>query len=51
VTGEPIEIVRTANRDEAFAQAVAAWTRELETILHSYWHQWFNFEPFSTEPT
>jgi len=51
VTREPIEIVRTANRDEVFAQAVAAWTRELETILRSYWYQWFNFEPFSAERT
>jgi predicted LPLAT superfamily acyltransferase len=49
VTREPIEVVRTANRDEAFAQAVAAWTRELETILRSFWYQWFNFEPFSQE--
>ena len=49
VTREPIEIVRTANRDEAFAQAVAAWTSELETILRSCWYQWFNFEPFSPE--
>ena len=49
VTREPIEVVRTANRDEAFAQAVAAWTRELEAILRSFWYQWFNFEPFSPE--
>jgi phosphatidylinositol dimannoside acyltransferase len=51
VAREPIEILRTANRDEAFAQAVSAWTRELEAILRSCWYQWFNFEHFFSERT
>ena len=36
-------------RDEAFAEATAAWTRQLESIIHAYWFQWFAFQPFSPE--
>ena len=47
VTREPIEIVRTANREAAFQEAVQAWARELETIVRACWYQWFSFEPES----
>ena len=42
----PIHIPATRNRDEAFADAVVAWTRELEMIIDKWWYQWFTFEPF-----
>ncbi len=45
----PITLARTRDREEVFAEAVAAWTRELETIIRSCWYQWFTFEPYSPE--
>jgi len=50
VVREPIEIVRSANRDEDFGRAVRRWTTELESVIGSKWYQWFAFEPFSPEP-
>lgn len=47
VTGEPFEVVRTRNRDEAFAGAAAEWSRRLESVVATAWFQWFAFEPFS----
>ena len=49
VTLEPIEVKRTANRDEAFAAAVSQWTAKLEDLIRSAWYQWFAFDPFSPE--
>jgi len=49
VTCKPIEVVRAADRDAAFAAAVDEWTASLESIIRSGWHQWFAFEPFSPE--
>jgi phosphatidylinositol dimannoside acyltransferase len=49
LTGEPFEVVRTSDRAEAFTRAVAAWTRELESVLGAAWFQWFAFEPYSEE--
>lgn len=45
----PIEVVRGANRDAAFAAAVAQWTAPLESVIRAAWYQWFAFEPFSPE--
>jgi len=47
---EPIEIVRSQNRDDDFGRAVARWTAELEAVIGPRWYQWFAFEPFSPEP-
>jgi KDO2-lipid IV(A) lauroyltransferase len=49
VAFEPIEIVRSADRDADFAAAVAKWTEHLESLIGAAWHQWFAFEPFSPE--
>jgi len=49
VVCEPIEIVRSGNRDADFAAAVAKWTSALETLIGAAWYQWFAFEPFSQE--
>lgn len=49
VAREPIEVVRTADRDAAFAAAVAQWTQRLEAVIGEGWYQWFAFEPFSPE--
>lgn len=50
VVGEPFEVKRTRDRAEAFEKAMAHWTRELESVLHEAWFQWFYFDPFSQEP-
>ncbi len=49
ITGEPINVVRTSNRDQAMEEAAASWTRELETVIGKFWFQWFAFEPFAAE--
>jgi len=49
VSCEPIEIVRSADRDADFAAAVAKWTERLESLIAATWYQWFAFEPFSPE--
>ena len=49
LTGAPIEVVRTSNRDEAFARAVERWTQELERVVGPSWFQWFAFEPYYEE--
>jgi predicted LPLAT superfamily acyltransferase len=49
VTFEPIEVVRGADRDAAFAAAVAKWTATIESLIGETWYQWFAFEPFSPE--
>jgi predicted LPLAT superfamily acyltransferase len=49
VVSAPFTVVRTRDRDEAFARAVAEWTRELERVVRTAWHQWFAFQPFSEE--
>jgi len=45
----PITIASTRDRDAAFSEAIAAWTRELEDVIRMWWYQWFTFEPFSAE--
>lgn len=50
VTCEPIEVVRTRDRNEAFHRATEQWTRRLESVVSAAWFQWFAFEPFSQEP-
>lgn len=50
MTSSPIEITRTANRDEDFARAVAQWMAELERVVRECWFQWFTFEPYWPEP-
>ena len=49
VAGAPFEVVRTADRGEAFARGIETWTGELESILRCAWYQWFAFEPFSED--
>jgi len=49
VVGKPIEVVRTRDRSEAFELAVAQWSRELESVIHRAWFQWFTFQPYSEE--
>jgi predicted LPLAT superfamily acyltransferase len=44
-----IEVTRSRDRQEAFAAAVGSWTKQLESIIGSFWFQWFEFEPFSLE--
>lgn len=51
VAGPPISVTRSKDRDEALAEAVAAWTAQLEEVIRAAWYQWFAFEPFSPEPT
>jgi len=50
ITGRPIEITRTRNRDEDFARGVAQWMEQLEIVVRECWFQWFTFEPYWTEP-
>ena len=45
----PIEMVRSRNRDEDFARAVAQWIEELEHAIGESWYQWFTFEPYWPE--
>jgi len=45
VTSRPIEIIRSRNRDDDFARAVAQWMTELEAVVRGHWYQWFTFEP------
>jgi lauroyl/myristoyl acyltransferase len=49
LTAEPIEIVRSRDRDADFARAAAAWTATLERVVSEHWQQWFTFEPYSPE--
>jgi lauroyl/myristoyl acyltransferase len=49
LTAEPIEIVRSRDRDADFARAAAAWTATLERVVREHWQQWFTFEPYSPE--
>ena len=49
IVGAPFDVKRTANRAEAFAQAVGVWTRELESVVRQGWFQWYQFEPFAEE--
>lgn len=49
VAGEPFEVVRTRDRDEALARAMARWTAELEDVVRAAWFQWFAFERFFEE--
>lgn len=49
VVSAPFNVIRTRDRDEAFARAVADWTRELERTIRVGWYQWFAFQPFSEE--
>jgi lauroyl/myristoyl acyltransferase len=44
VACEPIRVPAIQNRDEAFSEAAAKWSRELENILRASWYQWFMFE-------
>jgi lauroyl/myristoyl acyltransferase len=44
VACEPIRVPAISNREEAFSEAVAKWSRELENILRASWYQWFMFE-------
>lgn len=45
----PFHVERTRDRDASLARAVAAWTRELESMVSEFWYQWFAFEPFWEE--
>ena len=49
VVKEPLEVVRTRDRGEAFDAAALTWSRGLEEIVRGAWHQWFAFQPFSEE--
>jgi lauroyl/myristoyl acyltransferase len=49
ITCEPIEIVRSGDRDADFAAAVTKWTAALESVIRNAWYQWFAFEPVSPE--
>jgi phosphatidylinositol dimannoside acyltransferase len=50
VAGVPFHVRRTRDRAEAFDSAVTLWTRELEQVVGTGWHQWFTFHPFAEEP-
>ena len=41
---QPIEVVRTRDRDADFAEAASAWTATLEAVIRDDWQQWFAFE-------
>ena len=45
----PFQVVRTRDRDEAFARAVAEWSGELERVIRAAWPQWFAFQPYFEE--
>ena len=49
VVGEPFDVRRTRDRAEAFEQAMARWTRELESAVRQGWFQWYTFHPFAEE--
>jgi len=49
VVSKPFDVVRTRDRNAAFARATEAWTRELESVVRSAWYQWFTFQPYSEE--
>ncbi|HEX9986505.1 MAG TPA: hypothetical protein VGF69_24820 [Thermoanaerobaculia bacterium] len=50
VTASPIHVVRRSrNRDADLTIAVEEWVQQLEAVIRDSWHQWFAFEPFSTE--
>jgi lauroyl/myristoyl acyltransferase len=49
VVAPPFQVVRTRDRDEAFARAVTVWAGELEQVVRCAWHQWFAFQPYSEE--
>jgi len=49
VAFSPITVRRILSREEAFADAVAQWTRDLERVIRPWWYQWFQFEPYSPE--
>jgi len=44
VACEPISIGATRDREAAFSEAMAKWTRELERVIRASWYQWFMFE-------
>ncbi len=46
VVGAPFQVVRTRDRNAAFAKAVAEWTHQLEGVVREAWFQWYTFEPF-----
>jgi phosphatidylinositol dimannoside acyltransferase len=48
VACEPILVPTLRNREEAFSEAMASWTRELESVLRTSWYQWFMFEEMAT---
>lgn len=50
VVSPPFEVVRTRDRNEAFARALSEWTRELEQAVRAAWYQWFAFQPYYEEP-
>ena len=45
---QPIEIVRSRDRDADFAAAAQAWTKTLEEVIRDSWWQWFAFEEFGS---
>lgn len=49
VVGKPFEVQRTSDRAESFERALAEWTRELESVVHKAWFQWFAFQPYAEE--
>lgn len=49
IVGEPFDVKRTANRAEAFEQAVGVWTGQLQSVVREGWFQWYQFEPFAEE--
>jgi predicted LPLAT superfamily acyltransferase len=51
LVGAPFDVVRNRDRSEAFENALAQWTGELEQVLKTAWFQWFAFQPFVRETT
>jgi predicted LPLAT superfamily acyltransferase len=49
VVGPPFRVERTRDRAAGFEQAMAQWTRELESVLSSAWFQWYTFFPFAED--
>lgn len=47
IASPPIVVQKSRERDAAFAEAIAQWTRELENVIERWWFQWFEFEGYS----
>jgi phosphatidylinositol dimannoside acyltransferase len=49
--GAPFHVKRTRDRAQAFDEAMAHWTHDLENAVRTAWFQWFYFHSLSQERT